>query len=92
MNTTTQKKPRTPSMRWQKLGEDKDPEFGTPVFLYDEKANEGDQYDIGRLTTKTQKVYGFQYGFITPVSVENDEHPEVTRFTHYCTPVEPVKE
>lgn len=86
---TTETKPRKQFMKWLKLGEGKDPEFEKIVFLYDEKAKEGENLNIGCLTSKAVKASGIKYGFITPASQENDEDPEETRFTHYCNPVLP---
>jgi hypothetical protein len=79
----TQTKPRTPSMRWIKLSEGKDPEFDNTLFLTDVS-----MVFTGRLVkieqTEKGKIYSFEVG-----NDSDGMEKVVSSMTHFCYPVLP---
>lgn len=74
-------KTRIVGMKWLKLGEAKDPQFGERYFLVDK---DGDFY-TGSLNGINQTKAGIEYSFDLPGVDE-----PVTNITHYCVPKSPL--
>jgi hypothetical protein len=81
MTQPTPTKTRTPSMKWIKLGEGKDPEFEKELFLTDGKG-----FYSGSLIKIEQEQAGKKYSFNVGL---DDIGKDVikTDITHYCVPV-----
>jgi hypothetical protein len=88
MTQPTPTKTRTPSMKWIKLGEGKDPQFMETVFLAG-KDGTVDDFASGWLKKieieKGAKVYQFVIG-----TDPNGDDLIAKDFTHYCVPVPPI--
>jgi hypothetical protein len=82
----TETKTRTPSMKWVKLGGGKEPEFDTPLFLFD-----GKMFFRGVLV-KIEQVSGIEKRYSFNVGMDSAGEPLIIDYaTHYCVPVLPVK-
>lgn len=87
--TTEEKKPKTIPMKWLKLGEAKDPEFGKDYFLYADVGNKElstPDFQVGNLAGIKQVPSGKQFSW----NVEGQED-ERTYFTHYAICKPPVE-
>ena len=85
MTQPTPIKTRTPSMKWIKLGEGKDPEFDQPLFL-----TNGDIFYAGLLTKIERTPEGKKYFF--SIGPDGSGEDVITdRLTHYSVPVAPGK-
>jgi len=81
----TQTKTRTPSMKWIKLSEGKDPDFDKPLFL-----TNGEIFYAGLLTKIERTPDGKKYFF--SIGPDGSGEEVITdRLTHYCYPVSPAK-
>jgi hypothetical protein len=84
MTQPTPTKTRTPSMKWIKLGEGKDPEFDNTLFLTD-----GSMVFTGRLVkieqTEKGKIFSFEVG-----NDSDGMEKVVSSMTHYCYPLLPT--
>lgn len=81
--STTEKTTRTPSMKWLRLGEDKDPEFEKHLFLTD-----GNKFHCGVLEKIEQVQVGKKYSFNLGL-YEGATDVIASNMTHYCNPVLP---
>lgn len=81
-------KPRNTGMKWQKLGEAKDPEFDKQLFLYDPDEQK-EYYTSGYLVSiesKSEgKVYTFEMGYTDTGALVTSK-----TVTHFAIPKPPV--
>lgn len=86
---TDQEKKRNPTMKWLKLGKDKDPEFGEQYFLFGKAGSTEkprNDFQVGALAEIKTQLEGKKYSFF----VENVEDQQ-SHFTHYCIAKPPVE-
>jgi hypothetical protein len=81
----TETKTRTPSMKWIKLTEGKEPEFDTPLFLTDGKIF------FRGILIKIEQVSGTEKRYSFNVGLDGAGEPLIIDYaTHYCVPVSPT--
>lgn len=72
---------RIVGMKWVKLGEGKDPEWGVSLFLY-RRVGDKDCYAVGELHKIESLKDGKQYEFLA-------DNQEPDTFTHWAQPTVP---
>lgn len=82
-------KPRNTGMKWQKLGEAKDPEFLDDLLLHRKKTDGNPDYYKGYLKSISITDRGKVYSFVVGRNHEGEE-VEVDDFTHFAIPKPPV--
>lgn len=80
------RQPKTVPMKWLKLGEAKDPEFRTEVFLFRPDHENEPYYTIGNLREKKETDETMVYGFHNNMTGEVE-----TDFTFYAICKPPVE-
>lgn len=81
-------KQRNPSMKWLKLGEDKDPDFGVQYFLFGNngsKEKPKEDFQVGALAEINTVPEGKKYSFFIENVDDQQKH-----FTHYSIAKPPV--
>lgn len=84
----TPSKPKVHGMKWMRLGNDKDPQFKTQLFLCNRQSekDEDNYYTTGFLKSKTENDDGsFRYEF-----TDEQDNAVSSDFTHYCEIKPPV--
>ncbi len=86
---STEKK-RNTAMRWQKLGADKDPEFGIQYLLFGNKGNNEkpiEDYQVGALAEINVQPEGKKFSWF----IEGEGDDQRNHFTHFALCVKPVE-